>query len=233
MPRLLVHVEGQTEEEFVKNVLRPPLVDTGYGSVNARLFGNPRLRRRRGGVRSWQSVRNDLVWHLKGDAGAIAALIADFYGMPGDWPGRTTASGIRRTEDKASCVEAALLASVSEELGGEFDPRRFAPLVMMHEFEALLFSDPDKCAQALSAPDIAPSLHEIRKHFDSPEDIDDSIETAPSRRLLRLFRRYEKPLFGNLAAMEIGLPAMRRECPHFSGWLEALEALPTKCSYLG
>jgi hypothetical protein len=51
MARLLVHVEGQTEESFVKEVLREYLVTKGYDSVGARIVGNARLRRRRGGIR--------------------------------------------------------------------------------------------------------------------------------------------------------------------------------------
>jgi hypothetical protein len=37
----------------------------------------------------------------------------------------------------------------------------------------------------------------------------------------------EKPLFGVIAAMEISLPTIRQECPHFNEWLERLESLPT------
>ena len=36
---------------------------------------------------------------------------------------------------------------------------------------------------------------------------------------------YQKPLLGILAALEIGLDAMRGECPHFAMWLSRLEAL--------
>ena len=42
MRRLLVHVEGQTEETFVNEVLREYLVNRGYHSVGARLLGNAR-----------------------------------------------------------------------------------------------------------------------------------------------------------------------------------------------
>ena len=42
----------------------------------------------------------------------------------------------------------------------------------------------------------------------------------------RLVRGYEKPLLGTLAALEIGLGTMRRECPHFGNWLDRLEQLP-------
>jgi len=39
MDRLLIHVEGQTEEDFVNEVLRNYLVAKGYHSVGARICG--------------------------------------------------------------------------------------------------------------------------------------------------------------------------------------------------
>ena len=41
MDRLLIHVEGQTEEDFVNEVLRNHLVAKGYHSVDARIVGKP------------------------------------------------------------------------------------------------------------------------------------------------------------------------------------------------
>jgi len=38
---------------------------------------------------------------------------------------------------------------------------------------------------------------------------------------------YEKPLLGILAVLEIGLDAIRRECPHFREWLARLEKRTT------
>jgi hypothetical protein len=233
MPRILVHVEGQTEETFVNDVLCEHLVRAGYSGVGARLVGNPRLRRRRGGVRSWQAVRGDILRHLKQDAGAIATTMVDYYGLPHDWPGRAEAPKIASTSGKAEHVESALLADISQDMGQQFDPRRFVPLVMMHEFEALLFSNPERFAQEIGRTDLAEEFGNIRHAFESPEDINDSVETAPSKRVERLFPGYEKPLFGVLAAMEIGLRAMREECPHFNDWLSRLESLPEECSYLG
>jgi hypothetical protein len=226
MPRLLVHVEGQTEETFVNEVLSAHLRGHGYSAVSARLVGNPRIRGRRGGIRSWQAVRKDILRHLKEDAGAIATTMVDYYALPHDWPGREEAPRQNTTCGKAEHVEAALLAAIVEDMGPRFDSRRFVPLVMMHEFEALLFSDPDRFAKGIGRDDLAAEMRTIRQGFESPEDIDDSPETAPSRRIARLFPGYEKPLFGVVAAMEIGLPAIRQECPHFSGWLKRLEVLP-------
>lgn len=57
MSRLLVHVEGQTEEDFVNEVLGPHLWAYGYTQVSARLLGNARLRSRRAGIKAWPVKR--------------------------------------------------------------------------------------------------------------------------------------------------------------------------------
>jgi hypothetical protein len=233
MPRLLVHVEGQTEEAFVGEILRDHLVPYGYGVVAARLLGNPRLRSRRGGIRSWESVKSDILRHLKQDPGAIATTMVDYYALPSNWPGRTEAIALNSSTEKAERVEMALCADVRQELGGSFDPRRFAPLVMMHEFEALLFSEPAQFAMSIGKNDLSNRFAEIRQSFSSPEDINDSTQTAPSKRISDLFPEYEKPLYGVIAAIEIGLTRMRQECQHFNSWLDRLEALPGECAYLG
>ena len=69
MTRLLIHVEGETEETFVHQVLASHLYGCGYSKVSARLLGNARQRDRRGGIRSWSAVRKDILRHLKEDAG--------------------------------------------------------------------------------------------------------------------------------------------------------------------
>ena len=61
--------------------------------------------------------------------------------------------------------------------------------------------------------------------FNSPEEINDSPLTHPSRRVVELVPAYQKPIFGNIAALEIGFDRIRSECPHFRAWLERLESL--------
>ena len=75
----------------------------------------------------------------------------------------------------------------------------------------------------LFRPSLTPSFQAIRNEFDTPEQINDSPDTAPSKRVLGLFPGYQKPLLGTLAAQEIGLDAIRRECAQFSDWIERLE----------
>ena len=225
MPRLLIHVEGQTEEAFVNEILEEHLLAQGYYAVGARIVGNARLKRRRGGIRPWPSVRRDIVNHLKEDPGCIATTMVDYYGLPqqgaGGWPGRAKAAGLKASQ-KAPCVEDALLKDVAKEID---NPSRFVPFVLMHEFEGLLFSDCDALSRGVGQPELRPQFEAIRNQFATPEEINDSPDRAPSKRMESIIPGYEKPLLGILAALEIGLLRIRAECPHFNGWLSHLESL--------
>src|SRR5580704_3085000 len=90
MARLLIHVEGQTEKDFVNKVLRDHLVDQGYYSIDARIVGDAR-QRQRGGICKWPSARNDIVKHLREDPDCMATTMVDYYALPqkgpGGWPG--------------------------------------------------------------------------------------------------------------------------------------------------
>ena len=227
MMRLGVHVEGQTEEQFVNELLASHLYGQGFSQVWARLYGKAR---RRGRGTAWPAVRGEIVRHLKEDKTIIATTMVDYYGMPQSgsraWPRRVTAASLPLPQ-RAKAVEDALSADIEREMGSEFDRRRFIPFVMMHEFEALLFSDCRRLASGIDRLDLADAFQRIRDAFSSPEAIDDSPDTAPSKRVAALVPGYQKPLFGIVAALEIGLATMRSECPHFDCWITRLERLAT------
>lgn len=224
--RLLVHVEGETEETFVNEALAPHLYGFGYTSIGARLMGNARLRDRRGGVRAWSAVRGDIERHLREDRSAIATTMVDYYAMPATgtraWPGRAAASGIQFSA-RASSIETALRTDIVTFLGPDFDGRRFIPFVVMHEFEGLLFSDTIAFSRGIGQAHLAGQFSAIRNQFTTPEEINDAPLTAPSKRIQALVPHYEKPLLGTLAVLEIGLPTIRRACPHFNRWVGELE----------
>jgi Domain of unknown function (DUF4276) len=226
--RLLIHVEGETEETFVNEVLRDYLTTKGFHEVSARLVGNARLRHRRGGIRGWDSVRRDIIRHLRGDTAAHSTTMVDYYALPqtgsGAWPGRLEASS-QPTHMKAVTVEQAVAVDIQTEMGETFDRKRFIPFVVMHEFEGLLFSDCAAFSRAIGRPDLQSAFQKIRDAFETAEEINDSPLTAPSKRVGTLVPRYEKPLLGTLAILEISLDRIRSECPHFHGWLTILENL--------
>ena len=169
MARLLIHVEGQTEEGFVNEVLRDHLVSKGYHSVEARIVGNARLRQRRGGIRPWPSVKADIVNHLREDPGCIATTMVDYYalpqGHPGGWPGRAESKKQSSIKRKAFWVQDAVHKNLVAEMGGGFDSKRFVPFVVMHEFEGLLFSDCVAFSHSIGRSDLEISLRKIQRNF--------------------------------------------------------------------
>ena len=226
MTRLMIHVEGDTEEAFVDEVLAPHLYRFGYSNVRSRLMGQHRRREQRGGIRPWPETRNSIVHHLRGDPEALSGIMVDYYGMPqrgeAAWPGRAGASAQLQYPNR---IEESLSSDISNAMGGSFNPRRFIPYVMMHEFEAMLFSDCNGLARGVGDPANATAFQAIRDQFASPEDINDSQLTAPSKRIEALIPGYRKPLQGVQAVREIGLDAIRGQCRHFRGWLRHLENL--------
>ncbi len=227
--RLLIHVEGQTEESFINEVLAPHLFSFGYVEVSARIIGNARQRTRRGGIITWPTARTGILNHLKEDHRCLVSTMVDYYGLPqsgsGAWPGRQAAA-TTALSNKARSVEDALFADVARHMGGDFNSHRFVPYVMMHEFEAMLFSDCVAFSRGIGSPSLEKQFQAVRDAFDTPEEIDDSPHSAPSKRVQNLVPDYNKPLLGTLAALEIGLDSIRRECPHFQGWLHKLESGP-------
>lgn len=137
MTRLLFHVEGQTEEAFVNQVLAPHLECRGFSQVSARLMGNARQRARRGGITGWPSARSDILRHLREDRGCIATTMVDYYGLPqrgGEaWPQRARAT-LRPFPEKAGSIERALLEDIARNMGAGFNKHRFVPYLAMHEF---------------------------------------------------------------------------------------------------
>lgn len=222
--RLLVHVEGQTEEAFVNEVLAPFLYARGFSSVSARLVGNARFRENRGGIRSWELVKAEVMRHLKNDRAAFATTMVDYYALPAGangWPGREAAK-FMLCADRACHVEQAVHEDFCVAMGDGFERKRFLPYVTMHEFEALLFSDCLTFADCIGRPDAAPKLDRIRRSFDTPESINDSPHSAPSKRVAEVIPEYQKVFGGVLAAASIGIEAICAECPGFRKWIAAL-----------
>jgi len=211
-------VEGDTEETFVHRVLRSHFFPLGI-NPHAQKLGKPGHYT---GIVEYPRGRADILNTLRADADSYCTTMFDYYAMPTSWPGRETADG------NPAVIEEAILADISAAMAEGFNPARFIPYVQMHEFEALLFSDPKALAAGLASVD-ADTVGQIREQFQSPEEIDDDPQTAPSKRIQQLDPSYQKVNDGILIAQKIGLDAMRAQCPHFSQWIGKLEALAAGC----
>jgi hypothetical protein len=219
MSRVIAVVEGQTEQGFVREVLAPFL---SYKNVymTAQLVGKPGHK---GGDCRYERAKRDILALLKQEADTVVTTMFDFYALPDSWPGRVEArTALLAT--KAEIVETAVQNDISSELGTSFDRSRFRPYIQMHEFEALLFSQPATICAVFQSPESEQEVQSVRASFRNPEEINDNFETAPSKRLLKVFSNYQKLLHGLIAAKRIEIGPMRKECPHFARWVEVLEA---------
>lgn len=221
MTRVHVICEGPTEEMFIKEVVT---TDPALQHVHLlpALVGKPGHK---GGNLRFERLLIDLRRRLLGDTSAHCTTFFDFYGLPGDFPGKQEAVPCASAADRANTLICHMEKRIREQVGEE-PMRRFIPYVQMHEFEGLLFSSPKGLAQAVNQPDLFGAFLNIRSRFNTPEEINDSPLTAPSKRIERLVPGYDKPVHGSLAALEMGLAVVRKACPLFDAWLQRLALLP-------
>ena len=117
---------------------------------------------------------------------------------------------------------------MEDALSGEISDSRFIPYIQLHEFEALLLSNPQKLdSQFFDRSAEIQRLVEMVSEFDSPELVNDGDDTAPSKRITDEIPEYEKTKAsaGPIVAEKIGLSTLRSTCEHFGKWLGRLEAL--------
>ncbi|MBR9856365.1 MAG: DUF4276 family protein [Gammaproteobacteria bacterium] len=212
MIRVNVFVEGQTEETFVRDLLLPYFANQGI-YLNAILAQTSTGHR--GGIVSYGKVKHQVTRLCRQDKGAFVTTLIDYYGLPTDFPGLDSQEPDARL--RISALEAAFAADINES--------NFIPNFLLHEFEALLFCEPKKFADWLDDDAPVVRLEAIKASFDSPELINNSPQTAPSKRILALVPEYRKTLHGPLIAEDIGLDTIRAQCPHFNDWIERLQAL--------
>lgn len=210
--RLAVSVEGHTEKEFCREVLRPHLL-----AFNVHIEPKIVVTKRnlsgsnfKGGALSIERFRNEVRRLLP--SFDYVTTFYDFYGFRDRLPHETPDDLCLRMSKSLDC------------------PRCLVPYVQVYEFEALLFTAPAVVGAFLQHDRLGEALSAIVASCGGAEQINDEPNSAPSSRLATLFRdhlgeRYDKAFHGPLLALEIGLPVIRSACPRFDAWLSRLEAL--------
>lgn len=214
MKRAYLLVEGQTEETFVRELLVPHYARMDIYLTAIIASTSPSHK---GGVVSYAKVRPQIERLCKQDADAVISTMFDLYALPGDFPGKNGAEWARQ---KNGAEKAAL---IERDMARDIGLRNFIPYIQVHEFEALLFVEPQRFAD-WAEPLAVDTLTKARTST-APEDINDDPRTAPSKRILAAMPAYQKPVHGPLIAGDIGLDAMRAACPHFAQWLAQLDVL--------
>jgi hypothetical protein len=215
--RLFILCEGQTEDRFVKEILYPYL-------LNSNIFAIPIIcetkrtvgKKYKGGVSKYSKIRDELEILCKGDRSAFVTTMFDYYKLPKDTPGKGTTGDIHEIANE---IEAAIKANLGA-------PRNLFVNLSLHEFEGLLFSDVTAFLGVAKADNKSVmELGRIKTGFPSPEHINDSEETAPSKQIKKILPEFTKTLNGIDIAKSIGVDKIAKECPHFKAWLEDIKAL--------
>ncbi len=216
--RVLILVEGQTEERFVKDVLGPAF----FGRLlffHATILVTKRVKdgaNFKGGVTNFAKFKNDAKRLLDSAGDALVTTMLDYYRLPSDFPGMDSRLALGTPIQRVRHVEEAI--------GKHFDsPPNFLPFLALHEFEAWLFSSPTELPRALTDARKQKEFESIRAGVTTPEEINERPEFAPSKRIANLFPAYKKTLHGPTVAARIGLDQIRKECPHFNDWMNRVE----------
>ncbi len=218
--RLYMTVEGHTEQRFAADLLTPHLAQFEI-DVRPRLGITNRKLGRRGGVLDFANIQGDITRLMAGDQAADARFttMLDLYALPHTFPGWVAAAKKPNPQSKVVALESALGATMK-------DPR-FIPYIQLHEFEALLYCDLEQLARRIN--DSSAPLRQLRDSVArlTPEEINEGVATAPSKRIIQHVPAYEsqKIRVGASTAVAIGLPDLRTKCPHFNKWIGTLEAL--------
>ena len=210
--RLNFIVEGQAEETFVNRTLKLRLGSSSVGaSVQVVTTRRTRGRKYRGGLSTYAKARNDIARWLKQDRrpNVRFTTMFDLYGLPPDFPGYETAAN-GDPHRRAEALENALKNDIGDE--------RFIPCIQLHEFEALLLSDPEKLRAQFDGGGGIARLTTAVARFPSPEHVNDGAVVAPSKRIIHEIPEYEgrKTSAGPIVAGQIGLPTLRSKCTRFA-----------------
>lgn len=224
MIRLYLTVEGQTEAAFAKRILEGHLANFQVYLWQPRFTG---LHGRRGGripkgglLGTFKHALADIRRWMKEDRSAEArfSMMVDLYSLPKDFPGWSENSGKFSGAELAAVLEEALMA----ELGDS----RFVPYLQVHEFEALVLSEPDRLNTLYPAyRSKITKLTEECARFGTPEEINHGRQSHPKFRIHHIIPEYDENMDGPKLAGDIGLETLRARCPHFGAWLTRLENL--------
>lgn len=205
MKRLIIICEGATEQEFCKDVLLPYFLSK---KINV---SYPTIKKTQGGIVKWNALKKQIETTLKQERKAWVTTFIDLYGLPDDYPNFNI--------NEVEAIEQGMKAEICAPLN-----HRFIPYLQRHEFECFIFASINVIRHNFK-PDEAdfPEIERVIQAFsDNPEDINNSPDTAPSKRLKSIINGYSKVVYGACLASEIGLDIIRKKCPRFNNWIKQL-----------
>ena len=215
MRKVYIIVEGQTEQEFINSVVAPYLRMKGISIVIPILIKTS--KNGRGGFVNFQHLANTIKPLLANKKDYfIVTTFVDFFRVPTNCANYNECMFL---DARISQVE-----QLEQSMSNFFNDRRFLPYIQLHEFEALLFSHPIGFEVFFETREKS-LLMNVFEDYPNPEDINTTVNGAPSKRILNVKDNYNKVIDGNLIALEIGIHKIIERCNRFSSWLKNIEKM--------
>ena len=212
MKRVIFIVEGDTEISFIQKCIMPYLYQKGFTNpMNAQKIITNRKKNKKGGNVAFDYLKNDIE-RVAATRNVLITTFLDFFRLPTDFPGYTTDSL------KIEQIEEA----VRENISSIVDRANFLPYIQRHEIEALMYTNMDGFNYVVDKEESLNKLKEIINQYANPEDNNSGSETAPSKRLMKIFP-YQKTTDGEIILEALPIDDIRSKCPRFNEWLENLE----------
>lgn len=225
MRQLNIFCEGPTEQGFCVQVLQSHLFPHGDGIIHTLAVGEKGHHHLYGiGRRAkYERIRKFICNTIKRREGdnVYFTTMFDLYALPNDFPGK--AGNARNPADPTPYV-----AALENAFGQDIDYYRFVPYLQLHEYETMLFAEPEAFAIAFeNCGSAIQQLTAIAASVQCIELINDGKDTAPSKRIIGVIPEYDgrKSTAGPDVAECIGIVKIRDRCPHFHQWLTRLETL--------
>lgn len=217
---IIAIVEGKTEQLFIEKILAPYL---GHKNIGMIVTQASKPGQKGGDVR-FSRMKQDISRHLMQRKDTYVTTFIDYYGIK-EWPGLELIVPQSPPAQIAQVINEATKALVVSLFPKQQPERRFIPFIAIHEFEALLFSDTSIIASELGISESVVTA--VISKCGSPEAINNSPQTAPSKRLLKWSTHGEfiKTKTGIIIAEKIGIEKIRNECPLFDTWLSIFEKI--------
>ena len=214
MKRLYIFCEGQTEEDFVSIILGPHLQNLSVIVIPI-ICTTKRtpIKKYKGGVSNLVKIKKELQRLCGEHPHEMVTTMFDLYAFPYDTLGLDNIPS--DIYDKVEYIQK----SITNEIGNRFGNMVFN--LLLHEFEGLLFSDVSAFKNIADNESVA-ILRSVRAAVPTPEHINESPETAPSKQIKRVIPDYSKVSDGIDIAEQIGIDKIASECRHFANWLAKL-----------
>jgi hypothetical protein len=210
MIRVAISVEGQTEDEFCKQILASHFLQKGI-QLTPIIVTTKRERcgaKHKGGCISLDRIKSEITKLLS--SFDYVTTFYDLYGFNG--------------------AEDITADELEQKMSKLFSNRKFIPYIQKYEFETLLFSEPSYYKEYFSNQQAQLDMETIINAFNGNiEEINNSKETAPSKRMVKFFDNYDegfdKVFHGYSIIEEIGLEKVLEKASRFKAWIERIESL--------